>query len=153
MERNAWGLSKTRHWVHLNKKTMFSYSMLQKYLWKKKKDSSGLRHNIPFSNVNDKEKSLFVSKVFYNQYDHVITSKGQFISLIFNYIQRHFLFLPFLFFPLHVLCYESNSWLIHLTIWKGKKGTRIATLLRLSKVASFEKVVLCQAGHTLFIRI
>lgn len=37
----------------------------------KKKDFSGLRHNIPFSNVNDKEKSLFVSKEFYNQYDHM----------------------------------------------------------------------------------
>lgn len=27
-----------------------------------KKDISGLRHNITFSNVNDKEKSPFVSK-------------------------------------------------------------------------------------------
>lgn len=80
-------------------KTMFYYSVLQKYLYKK--DICGLRHNITFSDINDKEKSPFVSKTSaINMTTCDDQQRKEFISLNFNYIQElsfHAFFLPFMF--------------------------------------------------------
>lgn len=85
-------------------KTMVYYFMLQKYLWKK--DISGLRHNITFSNVDDKEKSLFVSN---SSAINMTTCDDQQRTRVyhqpdFSLYSSAFFFLIAFFFSLHVLC-------------------------------------------------